>query len=103
MSRPAARAPTERIGWPPDIRRRRNRRIADLCHAAAVGDGNPEVVQVSVVNSIDQAMDGELVSAAPGLLNDRRAADIADLLDHVELTQNIDMGGLIWNRIDDGL
>src|SRR5690348_2044143 len=53
-----------------------------------------EVAQQTVVQSVDPAVDGQFLSTLPGVANDRRLADVQNLLDHVELAQPLGARGI---------
>ena len=70
-------------------RGRRGRRRRPGLGGATVG-ADAEVAQQTVVEAVDQSVDGEILAARPGVLDDRRLADVPDLLDHVELAEAVE-------------
>src|SRR5690349_9842036 len=61
-------------------------RIGDVVDTV---DVNAEVLKESVLEAVDQAVDGDGLAAGPGIAHHRRLADVEDLLDHVQLAQPI--------------
>src|SRR5690349_12653647 len=63
-------------------------------------DRRVEILQPTVGQIVDPGMYGNLLAAPPGLQNDRVAADIAHLLDDVELAQGINPLLAVGQRIE---
>jgi len=59
-----------------------------------VGDGNIQVAQQSVLYSVNPPMDGEFLTALPGIAGDTGMADVGDLLDDVQLAKAVEGGGI---------
>src|SRR4030095_6058865 len=57
------------------------------CAASLLVDRHVEVAEQAVADVVDPAVHGELLAAAPGVAHDGGVADVADLLDHVELAE----------------
>ena len=61
-----------------------------------------EVVQQSVVQPIDEPVQRQRLAAQPRFLHDRRAGDVDDLLDDVELAQAVDAPAEIRDPVQPG-
>ncbi len=54
------------------------------------GDAHPEVAQQPVLEPVHDPVHGEFLAVRPGVLDDRRLADVDDLLDDVQLAQPVE-------------
>ena len=52
-------------------------------------DGDAEVVHQAILEAVDPAVNGQLLAASPGILDDRRVAQADHLFQHVQLAQAI--------------
>ena len=52
--------------------------------------GDIKIRQQAIVDTVNPAMNRDILSSGPSILNDIGATDIADLLDDVEFTQTIE-------------
>src|SRR5204863_8197 len=66
-------------------------------------DGSLEILQPAAVELVDPAVHRDLLAASPGLQQDRVAADVAHLLDDVELAQGVDPVLAVGQRVETGL
>ena len=57
----------------------------------------PEIAQQAVVQRVDPGVDGERLAARPGVLHDRRLADVERLFQDVQFAQPI---GSAWAPLD---
>ena len=59
-----------------------------------------QIAHQAVLQSVDPAVHGELLSALPRVLHDGGLADVGHLLDHVELAQAVDALRQVRHRVD---
>src|SRR4051812_30389796 len=58
-----------------------------------VGRGHAQVAKLPVLQAVDPPVDRKRLSARPGLLHNRGLADVASLLDDIQLAEAIDLRG----------
>jgi len=58
-------------------------------------DIGAEIAEEAILQSVDPAVDGEILVPRPSVLDDGGLADVGDLLDDVELAEAMGAGGVI--------
>jgi hypothetical protein len=83
-------------------RLRGNRRLVNICCFVEICDADVEISQMAVVQSINPAMHGQLLTSLPGIVGNRSVAHIEHLLDDVQFTESIGrhvIGGAFSQKI----
>ncbi len=70
----------------------RQRTLISGFHFSRVPGDESEILEPAIMQAVNPAMHGEAAVARPGVLHDRRLADVARLFDDVQLAEPVECG-----------
>lgn len=76
-------------GLLPQSHERGQRSLVSCGRFALIGDADVQVAQQSVTQTVNPTVYRQLLTAFPGVLDDRRAADAAHLFDYIQLAEPV--------------